>query len=238
MRASPRRPRILLRSHVIGGADGVREPGPGEPPLRLEECDAEVDDLHLALCRDQDVLRLDVPVDDPVCLEVRQRIADLAGQGQRLLHRHGVLPHHRAERPTLDVLHGEVRSALLSRLQDPDHVGVIELLPDLLLPPESLGEDDVALVLEVGDLQGHGGAGEGILRLEDGRHAAARQELLELVLVETVAGYGFRHGTSEVSMNRRQPSVVRRQQASLGCPGTVRLPANGAVPAASREARP
>jgi hypothetical protein len=133
-------------------------------------------------------------VHDALRLEVDERVADLPGDCEGLLGRERVLAvHERAQRLALDVLHRHVHPALLARLQDPDDVRVIELLPDLLLAVEPLVEDDVALELRVRDLERDGRAAEGVPCLEDRRHAAPGEERFELVLVQPVADDEIAH---------------------------------------------
>src|SRR5882724_39357 len=187
-------PADLLRRDVVGRTDGGREAVPGEPASRLVERDAEVDDLHLPRGCDQDVLWLQVAMHDSVAVHVLQRLGDLlrdgerAGGGQRVL-----LLHEIAQALALDQLHRRVHPALVTRLEELDNVGVIEPLPDLLLPLETLEEDHVALELQVRDLERDGHAGGGVLRLEDGRHPTPGDELGDLVLVEFVADGYFAH---------------------------------------------
>jgi hypothetical protein len=70
---------------------------------------------------------------------------------------------------------------------------VFDLLADLLLAVEPLVEDHVALELDVGHLEGDGGAGELVARLEDRGHPAPREQAGELVLVELVADDEIAH---------------------------------------------
>ena len=67
----------LLGAHVVRRADD--EARLGHPFLRLgHPRDAEVHQLHLALVVDEDVLRLDVAVDDPLLVRGLQPAANLA----------------------------------------------------------------------------------------------------------------------------------------------------------------
>src|ERR1700693_3735249 len=184
----------LLGRNVVGRADRARETQPCEPARRLIERDAEVDDLHLPRWRHQDVLGLQIAVNDAAIVHVRERLADLLRNGQSARHRQGMLLfQHRAQALALDQLHGDVHPALVARLEEPDHVGMVEALADLFLALEALVEDDVALELDVGNLERHGLAGCGIAGLEDGGHPATGQELGDLVLIEPVADGYFAH---------------------------------------------
>ncbi len=177
----------LLRRHVVGRAHGGGERSPGEPARRGEDRDAEVEQLHLALRRHQHVLRLDVAVEHPLGVEVGQGGADLAGEVEGLLGGERVLAEQRSQRTALHVLHHHVHPALLGGGEHLHHVGVVQPLADLVLAPEALVEDHVALELYVRNLERHGLAADGVDGLEDGGHAAAGQELGELELVEQIA---------------------------------------------------
>ena len=50
---------------------------PGQPAGAREQGRAEVDDLEVPVTGDDDVLRLQVPVDDPVLVEVREGLGQL-----------------------------------------------------------------------------------------------------------------------------------------------------------------
>src|SRR6266478_1005388 len=192
-------PADLLRRDVVGRADGGREAVPGEPPSRLVERDPEVDDLHLARGCDQDVLWLQVAVHDSVAMHVLERLADLLRDGERAGWRQRVLLlHDFAQALALDQLHRRIHPALVTGLEELDDVGVIEPLPDLLLSLEALEEDHVALELQVRDLERDRHAGGGVLRLENGRHPTAGDELGDLVLVEFVADGYFAHRATEI----------------------------------------
>jgi hypothetical protein len=80
----------LLRRHVVRGSDaqaGLREAIPSGGPHR--ERDPEVRDQRLASAQ-EDVGRLDVPVDDPLLVGGLERVRDGRGDADRLAH--GKLP--------------------------------------------------------------------------------------------------------------------------------------------------
>ena len=70
---------------------------------------------------------------------------------------------------------------------------MIELLRGRLLAPESFVEDDVGLVLDERDLEDHGPTRRVVHGLEERGHAAAGQELRDLVAVEHVAEVEIAH---------------------------------------------
>ncbi len=77
----------LLGGHVAQRADHLL--GAGERGVRRhrpqELGEAEVGDLDVAPAVEKDVLRLDIPVDDPLIVGVLERFADLRDDPERLL---------------------------------------------------------------------------------------------------------------------------------------------------------
>ena len=129
----------LLGRHVGRRADGV--PGRGHERaglhLRRRLGDAEVGDLHPPVGRDHEVLGLEVAVDDPVLLGVREPGEQPLEHAADLRERQ--LPDVRAQRPALDVLHRDVRRAVvLEVVVDGDDVRVRERPGDARLAHEAL----------------------------------------------------------------------------------------------------
>ncbi len=95
--------------------------------------DPEIGQLDLAVGRDHQVRRLQIAVDDAMLVGVVQRVADLDSQLDHLAP--GQVPailEHFLQGLALDVLHGDVRGAAeLAPRQEPDDVGMAELLEDL-----------------------------------------------------------------------------------------------------------
>ena len=73
----------LLGGHVGHGAEG--RSGHGHVRAAHQLGQAEVDDLHLAVIVDQDIGRLDVPVQDAVLVGGGESLGDLNGDRGRLL---------------------------------------------------------------------------------------------------------------------------------------------------------
>ena len=146
--------------------------------------DSEVGHQRVAVPREQQVLRLDVPVHHTVLVGVLERLGGLPGDPHRVLHRQLPLPPQPvAQRLTLDKRHGEPELAGgLARVVDGQDVGMLEPGGELNLVLEPLGaergselgvehlERDRSLVLDV--------AGE-----IDRRHAPASELALEHVAV-------------------------------------------------------
>ena len=70
---------------------------------------------------------------------------------------------------------------------------MVELQQDLLFSAKTLEEDDVALVLNVRDLQHHRFTGGAVDGLEHRAHRAASEHVCDLVLVQPVANANIAH---------------------------------------------
>jgi len=120
---------------VGGGLDVER--------VRVQELrDPEVEEARRAVGRHEDVRRLEVPVDHEVLVRVLHRRADRAEEEESLPDAEAVAVAVLAERPPLDVLHDEVRQAVLGRpsVEQLRDVRVVERRQDLPLPAEP-GDD-------------------------------------------------------------------------------------------------
>ena len=144
--------------------------------------DAEVGHQGVAFAGDQDVLRLDVAVDEPLAVGVVERAARLGRDPDRLGHRQRTLPPEPiAEALAADERHGEPEEPVaLARVVHRADVGVLQTGCGLDLPAEAvhahaggqLGEEDLH----------HDLAAERRLhRQEDPAHAPAAQLALEPV---------------------------------------------------------
>ncbi len=186
------------------GAEAHPGLGHARPALRARgrERDAEIGHHRSAVVQ-QDVLGLDVAVDDAVAVGVVERVRDLAGDPNGLVHRELLLAREpSAKALALDVRHDIENEAVgLARVEQSEDVGVLQVGGGLDLGEEPLGaedrgqlgaehlERDLAVVAEV--------VGE-----VDGGHAALAQLALEAVAV----GEGRRearcvgaHGGREIS---------------------------------------
>ena len=157
----------LLRRHVIVLA--LDDPDGGLLAAHGRLGDAEVDDLHLAGVRQEDVLRRDVAVDDAhraaagVALAVRvvEAGADLLADIGRGLDGHDALELRRLAQDleqiaAVDVLHRDVVGvADLAQVEDVRDVHVLELDRDLGLVDQHLDEVVVRREVGVDHLQGH-----------------------------------------------------------------------------------
>ena len=108
------RPRIddaaarLLRRHVAGGAEDVpfaREPARGGiDRLAFELREPEIEDLHAPVFPDEHVLRLQIAMEEPLAVRVREALEHLAGVGDRLADRELAVVEHAAQAVARDVL--------------------------------------------------------------------------------------------------------------------------------------
>ena len=208
----------LLRRHVVRRPDRLGQARPRHLPERRVERDAEVDELHPAVRGDHDVLGLEVAVDDAVVVQVGERVGD--GDGQRdggLAGQAALSAETVAQQLAVDVLHGEVEAALLARLEDLDDGGVVQALADLFLALEALVEDHVARVLQMRHLERDRVAVLEIARPEDGGHAATRDDVEHLVLVDGLAGGEVSHrATLAAGGSGRQADAGQRPNRHHG----------------------
>src|SRR5215216_4800788 len=90
---------------------------------------------------EQDIFRLDVPVNHAVLMGVMESIGDLAGNADSIVERELLLTSHSgSQRLALDIRHGEPEvPTALARLVDAQDVGMLQpgAVPDL--PQEPLG---------------------------------------------------------------------------------------------------
>jgi hypothetical protein len=190
----------LLRGHVRRRAENL--PGRGDP-LGVEELgDAEVRQLDPGAPRrwvlgvaldarsveiEQDVLRLDVPMDDAVFVSVGQRLAHLDGDaGGDLGGQVAVLREQPAQGGPLDELDDEV-SLRLRLVGDVVHVHdprVPELGDRPRLPGEPGRDLGVLPEMPVDDLDGHFPVEPPVVRPVHGRHTAVAELLEQVVLRE------------------------------------------------------
>ena len=168
----------LLGGHVLGRPD--EGPAVGDALGLGGAGDAEIHDPGAALAVDHDVGRLEVPVDDPQPVGLRQAVADLSGDRQGP--GRGERPHHlddALEIVARDEFHGdEIGPLAVPEVEDPADVLVGDPPGQLELVAEAL--DHLLVGAERGheDLEGDGLADLPIQGLVDPAHAAAA-ELVE-----------------------------------------------------------
>ena len=107
---------------------------------RLQLRDPEVEELGLPISGDENVGRLEVPVNHEVLVRVLHRGADSAEQPQALRNRQRLSIAVLGDRSAIDVLHDEERSAIRqrARIQQSRDVRVLERGEDLLFQLEPL----------------------------------------------------------------------------------------------------
>ena len=107
----------LLRCHVSGGAGDERSRGLGWTFLRrvtpaapeVVQCrEAEIEDLHAAVQREEDVLRLQVAMHDAACVRGAKPPGHLERDVERRVHRQRAGAEARAQRLAFQTLRHEV----------------------------------------------------------------------------------------------------------------------------------
>jgi hypothetical protein len=180
--------------------------------LRVRELgDAEVGDLDLVRGGDDEVRGLDVAVDDPARVGVVEGRRHLAHEPDHPLGLEArALVDDRADRPALDVLHGQEREpALLAHVEEGDDAGVGQRAGDADLLVEPVDERLVLGALpgdvEADRLDRKGALDEGVERLVDGPHRAEAEGPGDLVAADR--GRNVPGGLL--------PSVVHRSPGSI-----------------------
>ena len=142
----------LLRAHV--DELPFDHPGFGFDRAQLRLRDSEVDDLHVAAVRNEDVLRVEIAMHQVQrsaghvgqVVRVGSPVADLLRQAAAQLGGNLLLPPHRgvdqvAQRFALHVFHGdEISAGLLSELEDLHDVAVVHLRGEPRFAEECLHE--------------------------------------------------------------------------------------------------
>ena len=75
-------------------------------------CQAEVDDLQVAVVRDEQVFGLEVTVNDAARVHLAEGVCRLTGVLERLTELQRASLEHLAQRGAFDVLHGDVGAAV------------------------------------------------------------------------------------------------------------------------------
>ena len=163
----------------------------GDAALGQDLGQAPVHHLHLAEGPHHDVGRLEVAVDHPLGVGIRQRLRHLQGDGQQarpIGRRVGPLAEDRRERLALDQLHGEEGPvAEAADVVDRHDAGMLQLPADLRLLDEPPGHVGPVGVLLQQHLDRQVAAQVDVAAAQHGAHAAAGDLAGELV---AVAGLG------------------------------------------------
>ena len=151
----------LLRSHVADRAHGHARAGAHErgcifAPVLAELGQAEIENLRVAVRRDDHVLRLDVAVDDAGLVRGGQGRGDLCADFDDVGDRHRAAANALAERLAIDHLHGdEAKVVMRADLVDVSDVRVMERRGRLRLLDEAVRELARVRATVVEDLDGH-----------------------------------------------------------------------------------
>jgi hypothetical protein len=209
----------LLGRHVLVGADGAAGGGQLRDVGAQNRRDAEVEDLHGAVTGDEDVARLEVPVDDRHVVRVRQHGRDLGGDGGRPADRQRPAGGEvGGQRYAVDELHHQ-EQPLVRRVEHRvvhlRHAGVLDARGDAGLAAEALGE--LLGQLRGGDrrlpdeLHGDGPVEHGVVAAPHVAHAAVAELLQEFVTVgdrllrHLAPGVRDEQSHSGVKCDRRPP---------------------------------
>ena len=177
----------LLRAHVLRGAE--RDPGLGHaaaPRRTDDEPDAEVGHQRRSVL-EQDILRLDIPVDDALAMGVGEGARRFLRDPHRLFHRQLLLAVQPGpEGLALDERHDvEEEAVRLARVEERQDVGMLEPGGEADLVQEALGPEHRA-ELGMQHLERDPPVVAEVPGQIDRGHAAAPELALETIVV----GYG------------------------------------------------
>ena len=143
---------VLRGAHDRAGLGHLRGAVPRDP--EVGHLQPRLVRLHLLVGGDEDVVRLDVAMDDPVAVREAEGLEELLGVPDRGVHRERAVGHDQLlEAAALDHLHRDVVRPLgLAAVVDGDDVRVREAGGRLRLAAEALDEEVVAGVALVEDL--------------------------------------------------------------------------------------
>jgi hypothetical protein len=145
--------------------------------------DAKIRDLHAAILRQQQVLRLDVTMHNPALVRKLQRLAEWWYDRERLLRRQLPGAKQLTQVHAVHVLHQQIEKAVrLAEIMDCDDVRMVQPGERLRLAGEPLRESRLLAPLRREELQGDK-APQGFLpRLVHDPHTAAAEALENLQL--------------------------------------------------------
>ncbi len=161
--------------------------------------DTEIEQLHRPLAGDEDVRRLEVAVHDEVAMRVANRVTHVEEQSQALANRKLAVVAIAIDRLALDVLHHEVRPAVLrhAAVDEPRDAGMLEACKDLTLGDESV-EHVLGIETAADELDRHVLAVLIVVarREIDRAHAAASDRSIEAIGTDSFprVGVGLRRG--------------------------------------------
>ena len=192
----------LLGRHVCDGSDretGAREKGPrvdsrgvirrAEGPL-VDLRQTEIKDLRRAPVGDEDVARLDVPVDDRPRMGRLEGFEDLTCEIEQALGRHGAPADHLLQGLARQQLHDdEVQPLVLPDVVDRADVRMIQSRGGAGFAAESVQRCGIAPGALGQDFQGHLAAQARVPRPVDLSHAALADATEDLVVPECLSDH-------------------------------------------------
>ena len=204
-----------LRRDVIGGCPDFRSRGLA---ALGDESQAEIDDLHISLGIEQDVARLDIPVDQPCCLRALEPFRHLDGEREKLgLGNPALFPDLVLEVPAGDKLHRNIEPPESpAGGQDADDIRVAEgsRQPGFLL--EGHDPPFVAGVFLAEDFQRHFAAQGLVVCDENGAHPpdrmAAGQDIGAELLLDPVL---------RMAPRADDPGIGSHARDVHGCPARI-----------------
>ncbi len=180
--------RVEARAGIVGGAS--------RPDLRGELGQPEVQDLHLTAFRDEDVCRLDVPVENPFGMRRIQGIGHLDTDIQQVGQRQPIVAQPLVQGFAVQELHGEVTPAILFvEAVNRADVWMIQRRGGPGLTPEPLERIFAGRRVRGEHLQGHLPSQGEVLGPVHHTHAAGAQLVQDAIVTDGLADERGGHGS-------------------------------------------
>ena len=171
----------LLRRGVVDRADELAGSGQALGVVRRLD-QAEVGEVGMVVLSDQDVLRLDVPVDEPGLMGGIKRLGNLGEQAQRAPWIELVGQDQLLERGALDQAHRQEEAFVgLAGFVDGDDVLMVQPGLQLSLALEASAESAIIAQLAGQQLQGHDAVERELGSAIDGAHATGPEHAVDAI---------------------------------------------------------
>lgn len=177
----------LLGRHVMGGAEGSAGAREGDGGLLFANQfgDAEIGDFDAATRIEEQVFRLDIPMEDALLVGVLEGLANFRDDGERFTGREAARAHRLAEIQAIDILHNKIIEPTgLAEIMHCDDVRMVQFGQKARFAIETLGEMRVGRECFGQKFERDDPVQARLTRFEDKAHATTPDEFKKLELRE------------------------------------------------------
>ena len=183
----------------------------GEPAEARLDGNSKVDDRDPILGIHHDIFRLEIAMHNSPAVDVFQAVADLQRDPNGAIRWKLSLPREDlTQQMPLDPFHGHIGLAVIARVEDLDDSRMIQLPADFQFALKTLQKHGVGLNFRKGYFDRDTPARSQFLSSKDYRHAARSHYVLQLVLVELVAGMELSHDPCVVTYAEIRKEVIEK----------------------------